>query len=63
MGAINSDILGKMLVDDLMEYNGYTEPEAREWLKEHADSIVSDMWDAYSDYKDKNVESKEEEEE
>ena len=55
MSAINSDVLGGMLVDDLITDHGYTESEAKEWVKKHADSLVSEMWDAYSDYKDKNV--------
>jgi pyrroloquinoline quinone (PQQ) biosynthesis protein C len=48
--AINDDVVLEMLIDDMQEHYGFSFGEATAWAKEHASSVVDDMWDAYTKY-------------
>ena len=48
--VINDKAIIKCIIDDLKENYNYTEKEARKWAEEEGESVVNDMWDAYSYY-------------
>ena len=49
--VINDELLRLTLVEDLMRSPfDYTEHQAVAWVHEHAEGVVSDMWDAYVHY-------------
>jgi len=48
MSVINDKELAECITEDQLE-RGYTKEEAKEYLEEYGEKIVSRMWDAYSE--------------
>ena len=48
MSVINDKELAVCITEDQLE-RGYTKEEAKEYLEEYGEKIVSRMWDAYSE--------------
>ena len=48
--AINDEVIMEMIVDDLMGNFDFSKKKATTWAKEHASSLIDDMWDAYTKY-------------
>lgn len=58
---INDKELSKVIINDLIENYNYSETEAEAFVKEHGSNIISEMWDAESDYLERNAIFKQEE--
>ena len=63
MEIINDYNMFEEIINDVKERCGFTQQEARNWAEEHGESIVDDMWEAYSRYIEENTTAKEDEEE
>jgi hypothetical protein len=50
MSIINDKELYEEVIQDLIDSRGYTEEEAKEWLVEYGDYLISAMWDEYSSF-------------
>ena len=61
-GAINDSEMSNLMSAQLQEDYGYSMLDAEAWVKNHGGCAVSDMWDAYSEYMNKNVDYSEEDE-
>ncbi len=48
--AINDKEMKQCMIDDLEENYNYTIKEIEEWISQHGDALISEMWDAYSSY-------------
>ena len=62
-GAINDGEMGRLMVAQLQNDYSYALLEAEKWVRVNRACVVSYMWDAYSDYINKNVDYSEEDEE
>ena len=47
---INDEELEAEIIEDLINTYSYSKSEAAEFASDNGASIVSDMWDAYSNY-------------
>lgn len=59
-GAINDNEMSNLMSGQLQSDYGYNMLDAEAWVRNHGGCAVSDMWDAYSDYMNKNVDYSEE---
>ena len=53
--AINDKGMEQCMLDDLEEIYNYSAEEAKAWISQHDNQLVSDMWDAYSSYMEINA--------
>ena len=63
MEIINDKEMKEEIITDLINNRGYTHDEAEDWVKEHGESLVNEMWNEYSNYIEMNSEYKKENEE
>lgn len=61
-GAINDSITKEVMLNDLQEYYGYTEDDARLWVSEYGEDVVDRMWVAYSAHMERKAENRKEDE-
>ena len=54
-GAINDAVISRLISENLQSDYGYSMLEAELWVKNNGGCVVSDMWDAYSEYIRKNI--------
>ncbi len=48
MSIISDKELGEEVINDLTTFRGYSEKEAKEWLSNYGEKLISAMWDEYS---------------
>ncbi len=58
--AMNDSVLYNLMMDSLQSDYGYEMLDAEAWVKNNGGCVVSDMWDAYSEYINDNAEYKNE---
>jgi len=50
--VINDGPMAEQIIEDLMENYGYLQEQAKQFVENNGYQIVTDMWDAYSNYFD-----------
>lgn len=55
---INDTAMKQEMITDLTENYNYSEVDAQTWVQEHGHRVVSEMWDAYTDYFERHAEYK-----
>ena len=53
--AINDKVIKQEMVNDLMENYNYKLLDAEAWVRNEGECVISDMWDAYSNYIENNA--------
>jgi hypothetical protein len=58
MSIISSRELWEEVIRDLITFRKYTKEEAKEWLSEYEEDLISAMWNEYSFFIEQHAEYK-----